>query len=188
MVLGLFLITPSWADDISDFKIEGMSIGESLLDYFSENEIKKGIQYDYYNDDLYYETNLESETFNSFQGVAINFFSDDKNYIIQGVAGYEFMDSKKCLVERYKIKKTMDKIWPNAAADEYTNKYEVDKSGKSKYYHILYLLRVGKKVIGNAIIECADWSPEITNTKGWSDNLNLRITTEEFEQWLTNSG
>jgi len=40
----LFLIlfsfqTLSLADDISDFQIEGMSIGDSLLDYFSEEEI-----------------------------------------------------------------------------------------------------------------------------------------------------
>ena len=30
------------AEDISDFQIEGMSVGNSLLDYFSEDEIKKG--------------------------------------------------------------------------------------------------------------------------------------------------
>ena len=29
------------ADDISDFEIEGMTIGDSLLDYFSEKEITK---------------------------------------------------------------------------------------------------------------------------------------------------
>ena len=45
----LFLIlfsfsAPSFADDISDFEIEGMSIGDSLLDYFSEEEIKKEIE------------------------------------------------------------------------------------------------------------------------------------------------
>ena len=33
----------SWtnADDIRDFEIEGMSIGDSLLDYFTKSEIKK---------------------------------------------------------------------------------------------------------------------------------------------------
>ena len=34
------------ADDIRDFQIEGMSIGDSLLDYFSEKEISKFINYD----------------------------------------------------------------------------------------------------------------------------------------------
>ena len=43
----LFLILifcfQSWtkADDIRDFEIEGMSIGDSLLNYFSEEEIKE---------------------------------------------------------------------------------------------------------------------------------------------------
>ena len=51
--LYLFLIlftlqAPSLADDISDFQIEGMSIGDSALDYFSEQEIKNS-KVDYYN-------------------------------------------------------------------------------------------------------------------------------------------
>ena len=29
------------ADDISEFQIEGISIGDSLLDYYSEEEINK---------------------------------------------------------------------------------------------------------------------------------------------------
>ena len=42
----LFLIlfsfsAPSFADDIRDFQIEGMSLGDSLLDYYSEEEIEK---------------------------------------------------------------------------------------------------------------------------------------------------
>ena len=41
-VLVLVLNLQSWtkADDISDFEIEGVSIGDSLLDYFSKEEIK----------------------------------------------------------------------------------------------------------------------------------------------------
>ena len=33
------LLTPSQANDIRDFQIEGMSLGDSALDYFSEKEI-----------------------------------------------------------------------------------------------------------------------------------------------------
>ena len=43
LVLGLFLITPSQGDDVQDFQIEGMSIGDSLLDYMTEKEIKTNI-------------------------------------------------------------------------------------------------------------------------------------------------
>ena len=42
-VLVLIFSLQSWtkADDISDFEIEGISIGDSALDFFSESEIKK---------------------------------------------------------------------------------------------------------------------------------------------------
>lgn len=173
------------ADDISDFEIEGMSIGDSALEFFSENEIKKGIQYDYYNDDLYSPSQIDKK-FNNYDGITINFFSYDKNYIIQSISGFKFMNIKKCLKERNKIKEVMDKVWPNTSSDKYSQIHDADKTGNSKYYHILYELKDGKKVIGNAIIECLDWSSEITNTKRWSDNLNLRISNEEFEIWIAN--
>ena len=50
LALGFFLITPSsQADDIRDFQIEGMSIGDSALDFFSVGEIETSKK-DYYED------------------------------------------------------------------------------------------------------------------------------------------
>ncbi len=42
LILILTFSFQSWtkADDISDFEIEGITIGDSLLDHFSKNEIK----------------------------------------------------------------------------------------------------------------------------------------------------
>ena len=42
--LSLCFTIPSEADDIGDFQIEGMSVGDSLLDYFSEEEIISNIK------------------------------------------------------------------------------------------------------------------------------------------------
>ena len=40
-----FLYSPSvYADDISDFQIEGMSIGDSLLDYMTDEKINEEIE------------------------------------------------------------------------------------------------------------------------------------------------
>ena len=44
----LFFSFSVFADDISDFQIVGMSVGDSLLDYFSEEEIKNNVT-DFYN-------------------------------------------------------------------------------------------------------------------------------------------
>jgi len=41
IVLIFNLPNSSIADDIQDFQIEGISIGDSALDYFSEKDIKK---------------------------------------------------------------------------------------------------------------------------------------------------
>ena len=41
IILSLCFITPSQADDIRDFQIEGMSVGDSLLDYFSDKATKE---------------------------------------------------------------------------------------------------------------------------------------------------
>ena len=41
LILIFTLQTPSQADDIQDFQIEGISIGDSLLDYMTKDEIKQ---------------------------------------------------------------------------------------------------------------------------------------------------
>ena len=41
LILTFSFQTPTKADDIRDFQIEGMSIGDSLLDFFNEEEIIK---------------------------------------------------------------------------------------------------------------------------------------------------
>ena len=60
-VLILLLSLQSWtkADDIRDFEIEGISIGDSLLDHFSEAEIKNGIRnMNIYSDDSFYDVEI----------------------------------------------------------------------------------------------------------------------------------
>ena len=52
LILFFLFSFQSWsnADGIRDFEIEGISIGDSLLDYFSKEEILKNIKW-HYNDD-----------------------------------------------------------------------------------------------------------------------------------------
>ena len=48
LVLIFSLQSGTKAEDISDFQIEGMSIGDSLLDFYSEEEVEKNIRKGYY--------------------------------------------------------------------------------------------------------------------------------------------
>ena len=86
----LFLIlfsfsAPSFSADIRDFQIEGISIGDSLLDYMSEEEIKENVGFVYENKKFtvsFY--NKSSETYDS---VGITYKSKDKTYKIHSVTG-----------------------------------------------------------------------------------------------------
>ena len=91
LILILFSFqTSSWADDIQDFQIEGMSIGDSLLDYFSEEEIKDNVFKTSYKSKKYtkiefHRDNNPSKFYDGFQ-----FFvkKNDKKYIIYTLSAH----------------------------------------------------------------------------------------------------
>ena len=85
IVLGLFLITPSWADDIRDFQIEEMSVGDSALDYFSVEEINNRKIFNYLNKD--FASFYVSENLSTYEEIELNFKNNDKNFIIYALAG-----------------------------------------------------------------------------------------------------
>ena len=101
----LFLIlfcfsAPSFADDISDFQIEGMSIGDSALNYFSEREIKTMTKHIYPNN-IYIGLIFKSPKLNTYDFVQLN-LDKEKNYeIIRIVGRLKFKDN---INECYKIK------------------------------------------------------------------------------------
>ncbi len=89
--LYLFLIlftlqNPSWADDIRDFQIEGISIGDSLLNYMSEEEIKENVV-SVYLDKKFTISVYKKSTEIYDLGVGITYKSNDKTYKIHGVQG-----------------------------------------------------------------------------------------------------
>ena len=48
LILTLNFHSLTCAEDVRDFQIEGMSIGDSLLDFFSKQEIRQNLMLDYY--------------------------------------------------------------------------------------------------------------------------------------------
>ena len=76
------------ADDVKDFQIEGMSIGDSLLNFFSEKEIKENIFEDYPASDKYKRFfSWKHKSFEVYDGVQVNFKKGDKKYVIKSLTG-----------------------------------------------------------------------------------------------------
>ena len=79
------------ADDISDFQIEGMSVGDSLLDYFSKSEIQKKINSDntvFYNKDfMSISLSYKTGKFKNYDDVGVVLKQNDKQYKIYSLEG-----------------------------------------------------------------------------------------------------
>ena len=185
----LFLIlfsfsAPSFANDISDFQIEGMSIGDSLLDYFSEDEIKNNIIKDYYK----YKSNKKFITveFNELSffktykdGVQID-LKNEKKYEIYGLSGHIWYKENidDCYKKQNEIDKELSKIFKGAKREHVSKKkHSVDESGKSNLTYIMYWFKSGDY----ASIDCTDWSSKM---KPREDNLGVSFVTKEFNDWI----
>ncbi len=184
----LFLIffsfsVPSFADDISDFQIEGMSVGDSLLDYFSKKEIKDNTEIGYYTNNKYTPVEFfQLSSFKTYDSVGLRYKTDDKKYIIVGISGVLFCEKniEKCNKKQKEIDLEISNMLKKSQRVDNKGKHSADKSGKSTFSHINFWLTSGESVT----IELIDWSEKITNEKGWTDNVNVSFRTEEFNDFL----
>ena len=81
----LILSFQSWtkADEISDFEIEGMSIGDSLLNFYSVNEIEKMRTVIFKN----YEKRVIIIDNGAYENVVVSYKKNDPEYTIKGLTG-----------------------------------------------------------------------------------------------------
>ena len=181
ILLTLFILLFSsslFADDISDFQIEGISIGDSLLDYFSEEEIEN-YTVSYYTDKTFTPLEVNKPSFENYDYVRFDYRTTDRNYIIQSIAGiiiykknidacYKKMD--QVATELSNIFKGLEKIGPETIV------HPVDKTGKSiaTYYKFFF------KSEDMAEVLCYDYSEE----SGFWDHLSISLKTEEFNNFL----
>ena len=188
IVLGLLWCNTTQADDISDFQIEGMSIGDSALDFFSEKEIEDNIRNDYYK---YLPTAYQKiykaiefvnlPRFKIYDNVSMDFLMKDNKFINKTVNGILFIDNaKECHSQQKKVDKELLEIFKNIHRETNENNHSFDKTGNSKTKAINYWFDSGDLIT----LICTDWSNEITKTYGWSDNLAVEIKSKEYNQFL----
>jgi hypothetical protein len=166
------------ADDIGDFEIEGISIGDSLLDFFTKKDIKK----QYYPKSKKYVWTWHNNLLSSskYDGFRFHYDPNDKNYSLS-VYIYLKNDMKSCLEKQKKIIDELDNLFVNAKKKPISDKmkHPSDPSGKSLYTYADFKLTNGK-----IAIECTNWSKKIENKYNWVDNLSIMIQTTEFSDWL----
>ena len=130
MIVVLFLLmnTSAYTDDIKDFHIENISIGDSALDYFTESQLENG-ELDWFNYSYKeYSTSLVSGK-GIYDWFKISYKSDDDNFIIEGLAG--ILVKKK--YDDHKCNKELDTV-----ALDISELFKNTKQGKKQLYKVIY--------------------------------------------------
>ena len=196
--LYLFLIlftlqTPSLADDIRDFQIEGMSVGDSLLDYFNKTQIEKQKNskntYKYkkgkfiiigvgdISSSYYLKKKIEV-----YEELSIVIKSDDKNYIVKGLSGIYWCKSniQNCFSKKKEIVSELKKYFKNIKTYERESVHKADKSKESKVYSTYFTFKKNKAA--NMGVQIYDWSDK----KGSDDRLKVSAHSDEYVNFLIN--
>ena len=168
------------AEDISDFEIENRNIGDSLLDYFSEEEIiaqiKEGKD-DYYWTDQKFVDVYEYKKVKVYERVSASILRNDKNYIIYLIRGQlDYEDIDLCLKKQKEIVNDLESTFNNIKKRETKYKYPIDKTGKSMVYRIAFLFDSGDAVD----VICLDIAQHMNEPSG----LDVAVSSKKFDVWL----
>jgi hypothetical protein len=181
LIIFIFFITFNFqsltrADDIRDFQIEGISIGDSLLDYLKIGEIKK-IKSP--NKKLKIVRASTSKKLKTYDFVQFWWFEDDKDFRIVGIAGELKFDNdlNGCKKKQKEIASEIKNTLTEFTIYEEVNNYNDDKSGKSKVYHFAFNF----KNKDNINIQCYKFSKNYKKTKNLIDNLKVMIVTKKMD-------
>ena len=186
LILIFSLQTPSQADDIRDFQIEGMSIGDSALEYFDLEKINNAKEDIYCRKsnkpecaNFYSATFWDLPKFEIYDAVRYHAKNKDRKHIIYTINGQIFFPdnfegclNKKDIIVRdvHEIVKDLEKRF------EGTTKHDADKSGKSFTVATEYYFPNGDSFA----VACYNWSKEM----GYPHTLHLDFSVKDFTDWL----
>ena len=187
IIFVLFFSSSVFADDISDFQIVGMSVGDSLLDYFSEKEIIDEIEINKY---MYEYTTDEFGEVYKYDGLQTYFMTsffvkpEDKNFIIYAIYGTLPHENNinNCYQKINEISKEFTITFKSAKKIDQNYNHPLDPSGRSKVKKTYFLFNNGDVIE----IMCLDFEENLRLKNNWSDGLNISIGRKEFNDWLAN--
>ena len=185
-VLVLIFSFQSWtkADDIRDFEIEGMSIGDSLLDHFPKEVILERMKTDYASKkfsrlDSFKEDDANFINYTIYDGMQFHFKTKDKKFIIYSLSAINayWNNVSECYITKKEVIEDLKNLFPNTTyRDEKRRPHDDDPSGKSLVEEFYFDFNNGEL----ATVSCFDWSEE----RGTPDQLRIGLFNKEIYDWL----
>ena len=182
LILIFILSFQSWstADDIRDFEIEGISIGDSALDYFNEETLNKKKR-DWFNDNEYsISAGLEPSILNNFDKMQFVYLTKDSIYKLEGIEAIKFYENN--INDCYKLFDQtfleLKELFSEASFTEKNkSKHSGDKAGITMVTQQYIVFPNGDAVQ----LFCEDWSIE----SGYTDALRISIRKNKYRDFLS---
>ena len=182
----LFLLlnvhTSSQAYDIRDFQIEGMSVGDSLLDYFSKKKI------DNFNKDYYPASKkmhikyIRSSKFETYDSLVMSFKENDyKIYSITGTLWFDNFDT--CNLKKNEIVEEITNSFNSKKLDRGIFKTQDLINNDSIKSQVEIILDDNSGLFS---VQCVDWTKEAEDKNNWRDNLGVTVYSKDYELFLRN--
>ena len=173
----IFTFSVTKADDIKDFQIEGISVGDNLLDHFTIIQINKAYKNTYPKSKKFYGLQFNLTDYEIYKHIQVHIKSGS-NYIVSSIVGGEFFDNiNKCYQKQKIIVRDLKKTFSNAEVNEYKSAYPDDPKSSIKIAEF-YLSNF------DVVVYCTDWSKKAEIT-GNTDNLRVEISSLEFSKFIT---
>ena len=187
ILLTLFVLFFSFsvvADDISDYEIDGISIGDSLLDYFSEKEIKLMLKTKtvYPKSDKFIKIETERLILKDYDAYSFHIKNNDSKYIIFALDGGKYFGKnnvKKCIEFKDKVVKDLTSTFKSFEPYNYDYIYKDVDDGKSIAYITDFMFEKG-----SVRTWCVDWSEVTEKKRNFVDNVTVAISSRELLDWL----
>ena len=195
IILILTLQNPSLAKNIQDFKIEGMRIGVSALNFFDERQLEDGEQgWHNYSYKEYSTTLLPGKGL--YDWFLVSYRSDDDNFIIEALVGgleKTNYDNKECNKKLDNVASNMSEAFTNTRQDKKIYELKTDASrtypftGKSTVTSLSFNF----KDEGEIILECYKMDKEdnqndslMTTILSQKDSFRINIRSRVFVNYL----
>ena len=171
------------ADDIRDFEIEGLSIGDSLIKHMTINEIINN-DHGYYSEDSKFYEVAYLGNLTQYEYVNVGIKRNDDNFKIFFIRGMNVVDNKnECLKIKKGIAKDLKKLFPNYNFLEGSQKHYYYKN--STQYISQFSVTTDANRSDHVRVECLIYSDKDKKIHGdFMSTLEVIIAAKEFSKWL----
>lgn len=174
------------AEEVKNFEIEGMTVGESLLNYMKKTEIEDKINSNasyHYPNGSYVVFSYYSDEIKIYDDVGVVIKKKDSNYIIYALEGTIYFQNRTCNEKQKEISSDLKTVLDSSKynyTESFNQNFISDKTGASKVSYLDFNFN-DKSAIR---VICWVLSEEFKSKHKNLDRLVVAANSALFMKWI----